>query len=198
MKKTGLIITIFSAIIMLVGCISCNPSLDKKISCNPSLDKKAEKEMRKIMVKMAKYPKSVKIEDVETVYLDDSLCILNYNFIGNNSLQQKVCTRWEYVYQIESDGKAIAFCTELVGDVKSVLSNAKSLYRKQKEHGFISENDDDLEYKKWLLSIQILGRRYNEGYYIVGDDDTFYKLDKNGEVQMYTRSYKSYDDIDTW
>ncbi len=186
MKKNILIIILFAIAAMTAGCTS-----------SQSLEKKAQKEMKKHMTKVAKDPKSVKIDNIETVYLDDSICILNYAFSANNSLKQRVTTQWEFIYQIESDGDETACCTELVGDVQSVLTQAKKQYQNTRDV-WISEYKSDMDFRKKCLSFQILIRKLNEGYYVVGRDDFYLKLDENGKVQMYQLSDKKHDYIDTW
>jgi biopolymer transport protein ExbD len=185
-KKSFLMVILFAIVAMAASCTSSS-----------SLEKKAKKEMKKQMTKVAKDPKSVKIDNVETVYLDDSICILNYDFSANNSLKQRVTTQWEFIYQIESDGDETACCTELVGDVQSVLTQAKKQYHNTRE-AWISEYPNDMDFRKRCLSFQILIRKLNEGYYVVGRNDIYIKLDENGEVQMYQRSNRKHDYIDTW
>ena len=185
MKKSILMVILFAIVAMVASCTSS------------SLEKKAKKEMKKQMTKVAKDPKSIKIDNIEIVYLDDSICILNYDFSANNSLNQRLTTQWEFIYQIESDGDETACCTELAGDVQSVLTQAKKQYHNTRD-AWISEYQNDMDFRKKCLSTQILIRKLNEGYYVVGRDDIYIKLDDNGKVQMYQLSDKKHDYIDTW
>ena len=184
MKKSSFIIILLTVVTLLVSCTSTNQTLEKK----------AEKEMMRKMSTITQKPQLLKINNVETVYLEDSICILNYDISTNNSDYKK----WEFVYKIQSDGNEIAFYTELNDDVESILTFTKKSYYKMRDDGLIPEKVSDMDYRKWLLSFQVLLRQIDVGFYIVGEDDCYYKLDENGDIQMYKFSDKPIDYIDTW
>lgn len=65
----------------------------------------AEKAMVQLFKEVAKVPESVKVDEIEVMFSDDSLCILNANFTAENGLGHEATSKYEYVYLI-SKGQA--------------------------------------------------------------------------------------------
>lgn len=61
------------------------------VSCSNSLESKARKQMEKTMLEIAKNPESVKIDNIEVVISNDSLCVLSFVARGKTALAGIVC-----------------------------------------------------------------------------------------------------------
>ena len=75
-------------------------------SCSESakLESAAKKQMEATFKEMARDPSSVSLSNIETVYSDDSLCILHCDFSAKNGLGAEVKDKCEYIF-ISSNGK---------------------------------------------------------------------------------------------
>jgi hypothetical protein len=73
------------------------------VSCSNSLESKAKKQMKKTMLEMAKNPESVKIDNVETIISNDSLCVLRCVARGQNTFGGY--TRMNCVYYLMKENK---------------------------------------------------------------------------------------------
>ncbi|MBR8760359.1 hypothetical protein IX308_000471 [Porphyromonas levii] len=78
------------------------------VACSQSskLESAAKKQMEATFKEMAKDPSSVKLSNMETVFSDDSLCIIHVDFSAKNGLGTEVKDRCEYIY-ISSNGKKL-------------------------------------------------------------------------------------------
>ena len=75
-------------------------------SCSKSakLEKVAKEQMEATFKEIARDPSSVSLSNIETVYSDDSLCILHCDFSAKNGLGAEVKDKCEYIF-ISSNGK---------------------------------------------------------------------------------------------
>ena len=99
------------------------------------LKEEAEKAMPQVFNEIAKDPSSVKISNVNTVFSNDSLCIIHLSLTAKNGLGIENTSRMEYAY-IESGGKKYEAYNTL--DADSVYQD-QSTYEKGKA-GKIYEN----------------------------------------------------------
>lgn len=82
-------------------CVSCSQS--QKVS------KEATKAMELTIRDLAKNPENVKITNINTVYANDSLCILHFDFTGKNGLGNETTDKMEYLYIVNEGKKYEAF-----------------------------------------------------------------------------------------
>lgn len=75
----------------------------------------AEKAMTQLFKEIAKVPESVKVDEIETMFCDDSLCILNANFTAKNGLGNESTSKHEYIYLV-SQGQAYEAYGEIGDD----------------------------------------------------------------------------------
>ena len=75
-------------------------------SCSKSvkLEKAAKEQLEATLEELAKDPSSIKLSNIETVYSDDSLCILHFDCSSKNGLGMSVTEAGEYIF-INSNGK---------------------------------------------------------------------------------------------
>jgi len=92
MKKTSVILSIAAALL----AVSCDQT--------SQFEKDARAQLETTFKTIAVDPESVEISNIETKYLDDSLCIIHFDFTGKNALGNPLTNREEYIY-IESCGK---------------------------------------------------------------------------------------------
>ncbi|MCR5645315.1 MAG: hypothetical protein K6F96_02835 [Bacteroidales bacterium] len=149
--------------------------------CTSSIERKASKEMKRKMTEVAKIPESVKITNVKTAYVDDSLCILHYDFAGKNSYGAVVKNRYEFVYLIHDDygvGSVLAYYHDLEDD-KSVIELAKEDF-KENELRFSEELKDKKkreENKKLCLKQEAYLQCWLNGYEVgEKDNDSEYDI----------------------
>lgn len=74
-------------------------------SCKQSFEDKVRDELEKFMVENAKYPGSVSVSDIKTVYCKDSICIMQFTLRGHNSFGKMISQKMEYVYMNAWRGK---------------------------------------------------------------------------------------------
>ena len=65
----------------------------------------AKTSMTSLVKELAKNPESVKIDNVDAIYQNDSLTILRFDFTAKNGLGIETTDRMEYVYLIQGDKK---------------------------------------------------------------------------------------------
>lgn len=94
-------------IIFLLGIISC--SQESKI------EREARKTMKESFMELAKDPSSVKFENIRTSYVNDSLCIIHFDFTAKNGFGNEGKDKMEYIFLI-SKGKKYEGFQELDGD----------------------------------------------------------------------------------
>ena len=109
MKKSSIIFTALIALLM-VGC-----------SQSSKTSSEARTSMEALVKELARNPESVKIENVNTVYGNDSLSILHFDFTAKNGLGIESTEKMEYVYLIQGNNKYEAI--HELGDDKIFVDN---------------------------------------------------------------------------
>ena len=118
----------------------------------------AEKAMVQLFKEMAKVPESVRVEEIELKYSNDSLCIFNANFTAKNGFGNEVTTKYEYIYLV-SNGRAYEVYEKVGHD--NVFVSLEDFDREKK--GKIYEElsyDDAIRYlasAKMIVSGRVVG-----------------------------------------
>jgi hypothetical protein len=89
----------------------------------------AETAMVQLFKEVAKVPESVKVDEIEVKFSDDSLCILNANFTAKNGIGHEATSKYEYVYLV-SKGQAYEAYDEVGSD--NVYINPEDFDREKK------------------------------------------------------------------
>lgn len=71
-------------------------------SCN-SVEREARKQMKKSLKELALNPETIKVDEVETKYVSDSVCVLYVRSHGQNALGGWANSKEEYLYCIIND-----------------------------------------------------------------------------------------------
>jgi hypothetical protein len=121
--------------------------------CNPSskIEKAAQAQVQATLTELAKDPSSVKFDNIQTKFLNDSLCILQMNWTAKNGLGHEITDHIEYYY-IGSKGKFYEAYQEFSGD--GAIFCTEEQYNKQKK-GKIYESlsyDEGLRYLTALFT----------------------------------------------
>lgn len=127
MKKTSFIFTALIALLM-VGCSQSSKTSSESLSS-----------MEALVKELALNPESVKIENINTVYGNDSLSILHFDFSGKNGFGVETRNKMEYVYLLQGDKKYEAI-HELGAD--SIFVNT-STWEKMKKGNIYQDLDYD-------------------------------------------------------
>jgi hypothetical protein len=154
MRKIHLII-LFAAVTLLAGC-------------KLSIEKQAEKAMIKEMKETSLFPESVKISNLETVFLVDSICILHYDCKRKNRSDGYITNKMEYVYCLfKTEGNEIDTVYFHVNlddkDEESVLDAAMLDFRKRMSNSgkdrsdFTKEKLDNIKIQ--CLKVKIFEKR---------------------------------------
>lgn len=149
MKK----LNVFGAIVLILLAL-CSCSQKSK------LESMAKEQMEKTFKEMAKVPESVKVSNLETVYSDDSLCIIHVDFSAKNGFGNEVKDRYEYIY-ISSNGKNYESYQEISKEEDGIFVSQEK-YNKEKK-GTIYET---LEYEpglRYLAAIYVNGNGREAG-----------------------------------
>lgn len=120
MKKLSSLLFFFSLILLLV--VSCSNPGSK-------IEKAAQAQCQATLTEMAKDPTSVKFGDIQTKYLDDSLCILQFNWTAKNGFGNEITDQIEYYY-IGANGKFYESYQKYSGDGEIYCTEEQ--YEKQK------------------------------------------------------------------
>lgn len=152
MKK----LRVLSAIVLFVLAL-CSCSQKSK------LESMAKNQMEKTFKEMAKNPESVKLSNLETVYSDDSLCIIHVDFTAKNGLGNDRKDRCEYIF-ISSNGKNYESYQEIAKEEDGIFVPVEK-YNKVKK-GTIYETLDYEPGIRYLAAIRV-----NENGREVGDSD---------------------------
>ena len=104
--------------------ISMMMSLMTSCSESANLEKEAKEQMEATFKEIARDPSSVQLTNIETVYSDDSLCILNCVFSAKNGLGMDVKDKCEYIF-ICSNGKKYEASVEINKDDEVFVSKEK-------------------------------------------------------------------------
>ena len=106
MKKiVSLFFFAFAAFLVVSSCSSPGSKIEKA----------AQAQVQATLTELAKDPSSVKFDNIQTKFLDDSLCILQMNWTAKNGLGHEVTDQIEYYY-IGSNGKFYEAYQEFSGD----------------------------------------------------------------------------------
>ena len=120
MKISTALFALASTTIIIVS--SCSSPTAK-------LDKAAIAQVQATLTELAKHPESVKFDDIQTKYLDDSLCILQLNWTAKNGFGNDITDKMEYYY-IGSNGKFYEAYQKCSGD--GAIFCTEEQYNKQK------------------------------------------------------------------
>lgn len=123
MKQIKIWSILMLAVMMILSIESCSESA--------KLEKTAKEQMEATFKEMARDPSSVSISNIETVFCDDSLCIIHCDFTAKNGLGVEVTDRCEYVF-IHSNGKNYESYQEISKNEEGVFVN-KEKYEKDKK-----------------------------------------------------------------
>lgn len=131
-------------------------------SCSESaqMERAAKEQMEATFKEMARDPSSVNLSNIETVYSDDSLCIIHCDVSAKNGLGAEVKDRCEYIY-INSDGKNYESYMEINKNEEGVFVSPEK-YNKEKK-GTIYES---LSYEaglRYLAAIYVNGKGREAG-----------------------------------
>ncbi len=128
-------------------------------SCSKGLESAAKEQMEKTMKELAKDPSSVQISNVQTMFSNDSICILHFKFSGKNGFGGVSSDEMEYIYityhlKDEKTTKETAFKLD---ETESILEKARDSYREDKWK--ISDNEkfkdmSDEDKKAWYIHFE--------------------------------------------
>ena len=113
------------------------------------LESMAKDQMEKTFKEMAKHPESVKLTNSETIYSDDSLCIIHVDFSAKNGFGNDVKDRCEYIF-ISSNGKNY----ESYQKIEDSIFVSKETYNKEKK-GTIYETLNYEQGIRYLAAITV-------------------------------------------
>lgn len=143
--------------------IYCLATLALLLVCACSQSEKTAREaktsMESIIKELARNPESVKIENINAIYENDSLTILRFDFTGKNGLGVESTDKMEYIYLVEN-GKKYEAIHEL--DADSVYLDTPTW--ETRRNGSIYENLDYDAAIRYLAASHI--NRYGR---VVGD-----------------------------
>lgn len=125
------------------------------LSCSKSgqLERAAKKQMEATLKEIAKDPASVKLENIQTKYVNDSLCIIHADFTAKNGLGMESTNKEEYVF-LRSNGKDYEAYHDLNGQ-QGVYVNEET-YTKNKK-GTIYESLNYADGLRYLAALFVQG-----------------------------------------
>lgn len=123
-------------------------------ACSQSVktSSEAKTSMEALVKELAKNPESVKIENVNAIYQNDSLSILHFDFTAKNGLGMESTDKMEYIYLIQG-GKKYEAIHELAAD--SIYLDNPTWEKNRK--GNIYENLDYDAALRYLAAIYVNG-----------------------------------------
>ena len=121
MKKLTTFLVLSSTLLLVISSCSTPSSM---------IEKAAQTQAQATLTEIAKDPTSVKFDNIQTKFLNDSLCILQMNWTAKNGLGHEVTDQIEYYY-IGAKGKFYEAYQEFTGD--GVLFCTEEQYDKQKK-----------------------------------------------------------------
>lgn len=176
MKQIKVLGKLMLATMMVLFMASCSESA--------KLEKAAKEQMEATFKEMARDPSSVKLSNIETIYSDDSLCVLHCDFSAKNGLGAEVKDKCEYLF-IRSNGKNYESYMELNKKEEGVFVS-KEKYEKDKK-GKIYE---PLSYEaglRYLVAIYVNGKGREAG---VKDGEEFNIPVPTGTGSWELRTYE--------
>lgn len=132
------------------------------IACSQSskLESTAKKQMEATFKEMAKDPESAKIENIQTVFSNDSLCIIHADFSAKNGFGHEVKNKGEYVF-LSSNGKNYEAYQDINSEEAGVFVKEEK-YTKDKK-GTIYEPLNYDEGLRYLAAIFVNGNGREAG-----------------------------------
>lgn len=161
MKK--LLISSFALSVLLLS--SCSNKAKE-------LQEEAQKAMPQLFYDIAKDPSSVKIANSNTVFSNDSLCIIHFNLTAKNGLGIENSTRMEYIFIQSGENKYEAYQAL---DADSVYQDDKTFEKKRVGTIYERLSYEDALYYRAAIAANNTGR-------VVGDKAG----DEKVEIKMPT------------
>lgn len=156
-------------------------------SCSKSakLEKAAKEQVEATLKELAKDPSSIKLSNIETVYSDDSLCILHFDCSAKNGLGMNITEACEYVF-INSNGKNYESYSTINKNDEGVFVS-KEKYEKDKK-GTIYEPLSYEEGIRYFAAINVNSTGREAG---VNDGDNFNIPVPTGTGSWELRAYEN-------
>lgn len=108
--------------VIAVGVMSCS-----------SIESKAKKQLRQTIEEVMKNPDTFKMKNEKVLISDDSLFVMTFNGIGENSYGGHTNQKYEYIYlKNETEDKGIEYM-EYLGDANDKTS-VSEMYKKYTKH----------------------------------------------------------------
>ena len=128
------------------------------ISCSTPIQNKAEEQLRKTLNSQQTNGK-VHISEVDTIYTEDSLCVLQFSIEGKDWYGEDVKGRGEYIFKIYEDGSK----KELIYDFSELQPIMVEIKEPAKQQFYVGMND---ELKRQLLSVEAILRLTAKGHIV--------------------------------
>lgn len=168
----------FLGVIALCVLMLCSCSQKSKFESS------AKEQMEKTFKEIAKDPESVKLLNAETVFSDDSLCIIHVDFSAKNGLGNEVKERYEYLF-VSSNGKNYESYQEISKEEDGVYVSEEK-YNKEKK-GKIYQSLDYHQGIRYLASVFVNGKGREAGN---NDGDSFTIPVPTGTGSWEMKSYQ--------
>ena len=124
------------------------------VACSNGFEIKAKQQMEQTMKELAKDPSSLQISNVETIFSNDSICILHYKSSGKNGFGGVSSSKMEYVYLTwtKGNGELVTYETVIkLDDEPSILKTARKDYQeKNLEPEYVKKMNDE-DRKAWHI-----------------------------------------------
>jgi len=121
----------------------------------PQIEKEAKNRLPVVTKNLAKVPESVKLSNINTVYRNDSLCIIHLDFAAKNQIGTETTSICEYIY-LKHNYHNFEYFNEL--DEDSVYQN-KKYYEKTKNDKIYRNLDYDMAMRqRAIIAINKSGR----------------------------------------
>ena len=126
-------------------------------SCSNGLESAAKQQMEETMKELAKDPSSIQITNVETMFSNDSICVLHFKFSGKNGFGGVSSDEMEYIYLTYHNNNNETKTMETVfklDEKKSVLEIARDSYREKKWETDNNKDLSDEDKKAWYIHFE--------------------------------------------
>jgi len=168
------------------------------VSCGKSLESKARKQMEKTMLEMARNPDALKISDIETSELNDTLCILSCKVRGENMFGGYDVSEYQYYYLKDSVYDDEVYYENIIDVGKGCRMNRFASIVMDAYLGFNTNEDVSYEYYTNVKSpssdynkaakFLVYGHR-NDSIFINKIGDELYLSVHNIAVQMICKTF---------
>ena len=128
------------------------------ISCNTPIQEKAEKQLRQT-INSQQTNGEVIISDVDTIYTEDSLCVLQFSVKGKDWYGEEIKGRGEYIFKIYEDGSK----KEVIYDFSELQPIMVEIEETAKKEYYVGMNES---LKRQLLSAETRLRLITRGHII--------------------------------